>query len=68
MDLSGAHWSLFGAEAILCLRALKASGDFAEYWQFHEAQEYQRNHAQRYQGAVPSTTRTSASAKLRLVK
>jgi len=68
MDLSGAHWSLLGAEAILRLRALKASGDFAKYWQFHEAQEYQRNHAERYQGNVPRQLRTPAPPKLRLVK
>jgi hypothetical protein len=53
MDLSGAHWSLQGAEAVLKLRALKASGDFNEYWKFHEAQEHRRNHAERYQGHIP---------------
>ena len=30
------------------LRALRASGDFDAYWDFHEAREYERNHAQRY--------------------
>lgn len=48
MDVTGARWSLAGAEAVLRLRALRASDDFAEYWKFHEQQEYQRNHAQRY--------------------
>jgi hypothetical protein len=54
MDLTGARWSLAGAEAVLRLRALRASGDFDEYWRFHEKQEYERNHASRYaDGAVP---------------
>ena len=43
-----ARWSLKGAEAVLCLRALRSSGDFESYWAFHMAQEYQRNHVARY--------------------
>ena len=45
MDLTGARWRLVGAEAVLKLRALRASGDFDAYWTFHEAREYERNHA-----------------------
>lgn len=57
MDVTGARWSLAGAEAVLRLRALRASGDFDEYWRFHEQQEYQRNHAARYAaGTAPSLT------------
>lgn len=52
MDLTGARWSLTGAEAVLRLRALRSSGDFDEYWRFHEEQEYRRNHAARYEGRV----------------
>jgi hypothetical protein len=48
MNRSGARWSLTGAEAVLRLRALRASGDFDKYWEFHENQEYQRNHAANY--------------------
>jgi hypothetical protein len=48
MDITGARWSLVGAESVLRLRALHSSGDFDEYWNFHENQEYQRNHADRY--------------------
>jgi hypothetical protein len=33
MGRTGARWSLGGAEAILRLRALRTSGDFADYWQ-----------------------------------
>ena len=35
MGRTGARWSLAGAEAILRLRALRTSGDFDDYWQFH---------------------------------
>ena len=57
MDLTGARWRLVGAEAVLKLRALRASGDFDAYWDFHEAREYQRNHAQRYaNGIAPPVT------------
>ncbi len=48
MDLTGARWSLAGAEAVLRLRALRSSGDFDEYWHFHEQREYERNHASHY--------------------
>ena len=48
MNRSGARSSLTGAEAVLRLRALHASGDFDKYWEFHENQEYQRNHAANY--------------------
>jgi hypothetical protein len=48
MDITGARWSLPGAEAILKLRALKANGDFETYWAWHLQQELQRNHLSRY--------------------
>jgi len=54
MDITGARWGLLRAEAILRLRALRASGDFEEYWSFHERREYERNHVARYaDGQVP---------------
>jgi len=57
MEVTGARWSLSGAEAILRLRALRASHDFDEYWTFHENREYQRNHQSRYaNGNMPLTT------------
>jgi hypothetical protein len=49
MDITGARWGLEGAEAILKLRALIASGDFGEYWPFHLRHEHQRIHQARYQ-------------------
>ena len=45
MDLTGARWSLNGAEAVLRLRALRVSGDFEEYMAFHRRQERKRNYA-----------------------
>ena len=54
MDRTGACWSLEGAEAVLQLRALRASGDFDEYWCFHLAHEKERTHAARYEaGEIP---------------
>ena len=44
MDLTGARWSLDGAEAVLRLRSLRASGDFEDYMAFHHRQERQRNY------------------------
>lgn len=55
MDITGARWGLEGAEAVLRLRALRASGDFDAYWTFHEAREYARHHAARYASPPPPT-------------
>jgi hypothetical protein len=72
MELTGARWSLAGAEAVLRLRALRASGDFDEYWTFHETQEHQRNHAALYTPhKVPATRKPQPhrpERKLRLIK
>jgi hypothetical protein len=54
MDITGARWGLTGAEAILKLRALRANGDFDDYWRYHIAQERQRVHESRYaNGHIP---------------
>ena len=72
MDLTGARWSLTGAEAVLQLRSLRASGDFDDYWRFHEQQEHMRNHKAHYAGGLvppqPQPGDTSQVAHLRLVK
>jgi hypothetical protein len=69
MDITGARWSLLGAEAILKLRALRASGDFGAYWQFHEQMERRRNHETLYANAtLPAIALRSPRAHLRLVK
>jgi len=49
MDITGARWSVQGAEAVLKLRAVRANGDFNAYWQHHLAREHQRNHRSGYQ-------------------
>ena len=57
MDITGARWGLAGAEAILKLRAIKANGDFEEYWRYHLAQEHHHVHEARYLNhAIPSIT------------
>lgn len=48
MDITGARWRMMGAEAILKLRSLKSSGDFSDYWKFHEKQEFLRNYESQY--------------------
>jgi hypothetical protein len=64
MDVTGARWSLRGAEAVLQLRALRSSHDFDAYWAFHESREYQRNHQNRYAGGiVPPTLRPPRARK-----
>lgn len=55
MDRGGARWTLSGAEAVLRLRALRASGDFDAYWQFHLREDLRRNHERRYaDGHLPN--------------
>jgi len=49
MGITGARWSLPGAQAMLWLRAINASGDHDAYWARHIEQEHQRNHLSRYQ-------------------
>jgi hypothetical protein len=69
MDLTGARWTLKGAEAVLRLRALHASGDFDGYWKFHQEQENVRNHKARYAGnTVPAMTSSRGRAPLRIVR
>ena len=61
MDITGARWGLTGAAAVLRLRALRASGNFDEYWTFHEAQEAARGHAALF--AVPVMRTGTAPAR-----
>jgi hypothetical protein len=44
MDRTGARWRLKSAEAVLRIRSLRSSGDFDEYWKFHQARERRYNH------------------------
>ena len=52
MDVTGARWSVDGAEAVLKLRALRSNGDFDAYWRYHRSRERQRAHEARYHGNV----------------
>ena len=63
-----ARWSLNGAEAVLRLRALRSSGDFEQYWSFHLAQEYQRNHVTRYADGNVAPVQGHSRPHLRRVK
>jgi hypothetical protein len=57
LTLTGARWSLEGADAILRLRALGASGDWDAYWVYHEQQVHARHHTSQYaNGVVPTLT------------
>jgi hypothetical protein len=51
MGITGARWGLPGAQAMLWLRAINASGDHDAYWDYHIQQEHQRNHLSRYQSS-----------------
>ncbi len=55
MGITGARWGLHGAQAILWLRAIAASGDTSTYWDYHIAQEHQRNHLSRYKDSLDLT-------------
>ena len=68
MDRTGACWSLEGAEAVLRLRALRASGDFDEYWRFHLAREKERNHVSRYADSEIPDPLPSRKRHLRRIK
>jgi len=73
MDITGARWGLSGAEAVLRLRSLRASGDFQEYWRYHEKMEQKRNHVSKYENGLPPLKDNEAKnvrsrGHLRLVK
>lgn len=68
MGRTGARWSLAGAEAILRLRALRASGDFDAYWSFHLDKERQRVHLDRYVDGTAPNPLPPARPRLKLVK
>ena len=48
MGITGARWSLPGAQAMLWLRAIRANGDLPAYWTWHTTREHHRNHLSRY--------------------
>lgn len=48
MDITGAKWSVAGAEGVLKLRALKSSGDLDDYLKYHQRCEKKRVHDSKY--------------------
>ena len=42
MEQAGMRWTKAGAQAMLDLRAVRLSGDWNAYWQFHRQQEHAR--------------------------
>jgi len=52
MGITGARWSVEGAQAILWLRAIRANGDLPAYWTHRMEQEHHRNHLSRYQDSL----------------
>ena len=48
MAVTGARWSVDGAEVVLKLRALRKNGDWDRYLSFHLAQERKRVHESRF--------------------
>jgi hypothetical protein len=52
MNITGARWGLEGAEAILKLRAVIATGDFDAYWRFHLRREHERIHGALYRESL----------------
>jgi hypothetical protein len=52
MDITGARWSVEGAEAVLKLRAVRCNGHFDAYWRWHVDKERQRVHESRYAGGL----------------
>jgi len=55
MDVTGARWSVDGAEAVLKIRALRSNGDFDAYWRWHRSRERQRVHEARYhENVIPA--------------
>ncbi len=56
MGITGARWSLNGAQSVLWMRAIAASGDTEAYWDHHIRHEHQRNHLSKYQDPPGSLT------------
>ena len=52
MGITGARWSLDGADAVLKVRAQRCNNDWTDYLNFHLARELQRVHKSRYTNNV----------------
>jgi hypothetical protein len=58
MEQSGMRWTKEGAQAILDLRAVRLSGDWEAYWQFHRHKQHERL----YGAATPRPEQVEAQA------
>lgn len=58
MEQAGMRWTKAGAQAVLDLRAVRLSGDWDAYWQFHR----QKQHDRLYGAAAPLADRVEAQA------
>lgn len=56
MEQAGMRWSKAGAQAMLDLRAVRLSGDWDAYWEFHRQKEHERL----YGTAQPRTTQVES--------
>ncbi len=45
MDITGARWSLTGAETIPTPRAINSTGHLSDYWTYRTTEERQRNYS-----------------------
>jgi len=58
MEQAGMRWTKAGAQAVLDLRAVRLTGDWDAYWQFHR----QKQHERLYGAATPLPERVEAQA------
>ena len=58
MEQAGMRWSKAGAQAVLDLRAVRLSGDWDAYWQFHRHKQHERL----YGAATPLPDQVEAQA------
>jgi hypothetical protein len=60
MDITGARWGLHGAEAVLKLRSLRASGDLDEYLDYHFRRQLERVHLAQFADTELTALRDAA--------
>jgi hypothetical protein len=58
MEQAGMRWTKAGAQAVLDLRAVRLSGDWDAYWQFHRHKQHERL----YGAATPLPDQVEAQA------
>lgn len=56
MEQAGMRWTKAGAQAMLDLRAVRLSGDWEAYWEFHQHKQHQRLYGNGH--PIPARTET----------